>query len=366
MSEPRRILFLVPYPFDRAPSQRLKFEQYLEHFRAAGFAIDFRPFYDEAAWQALYGRGGSVTGKLSAFLRGYLRRLRDLFRLHRYQVVFVHLWVTPIRPALFEWLVCRLARGKLIYDIDDLVYLKNAGHMSPWRSLFRSRRKPLLLMKQAEHVFTGTNYLDGFAASFNPNRSIIPVTIDTARYQPRAHGQQPGRPVVGWSGSRSTSPYLHLIREVLLEVHALHPFVLLVSGDAGFRIEGLDVEARDWTPAGELSLLARMDIGLYPLPMHDEWVLGKSGGKALQYMATGVPVLATAVGANFSIVQDGETGYLLQTKQEWKDRLLYLLRHPEERQRLGAAGRRRVEERYSVTANLGVYLDVLQAVARKR
>src|SRR5690606_2998172 len=117
--------------------------------------------------------------------------------------------------------------------------------------------------------------------------------------------------VVGWSGSISTAPYLYLLQDVLKEVNNICPFKLLVIGDKRFNIEGLDIETLDWSEEKEIPTLQRMDIGLYPLPLDDEWVLGKSGGKALQYMAVGIPTIATAIGANFRVIEEGESGYLV-------------------------------------------------------
>src|SRR5690606_12603751 len=98
----------------------------------------------------------------------------------------------------------------------------------------------------------------------------------------------------------------------------------------------------------EVPTLQRFDIGLYPLPLDNEWVLGKSGLKALQYMAVGLPVIATAVGANFRIIRDGETGFLVKTREEWLERLSQLITDASIRKELGTASRKNVEEHYSI------------------
>ena len=71
----------------------------------------------------------------------------------------------------------------------------------------------------------------------------------------------------------------------------------------------------------EVQDLQEIDIGLYPLP-DEEWVLGKSGLRALQYMGLGIPIVTTKIGANSRIIQDGENGFLVSDQKEWKDRLL--------------------------------------------
>ncbi|MFC6998580.1 glycosyltransferase [Rufibacter roseus] len=356
-----KILFIVPYPYDKAPSQRLKFEQYVPIFKKEGIEVEYSSFFDEEAWSILYKKGKFIS-KVAAVFRGYFRRVSDLFRLRKYDVVFVHLWVTPIGPPIFEWIYSRVGRN-MIYDIDDLVFLNSAKHMAWWKKILSSKDKPIYLMKKAEHVLTGTPYLKDFALRYNPNSTDISVTMDTERYMPINTYSNEGKVVVGWSGSVSTSPYLFLLKDVLQEVNAKFPFKLLVIGDKQFHIEGLDIETLDWTQEMEIPTLQRMDIGLYPLPLDDEWVLGKSGGKALQYMAVGVPAIATAIGANFRVIEDGVSGYLVTTKEEWKERLLYLLQHPEERRKIGLAGRKRIEEKFSVKKTKYTYLAVFNKVA---
>jgi glycosyltransferase involved in cell wall biosynthesis len=105
-----------------------------------------------------------------------------------------------------------------------------------------------------------------------------------------------------------------------------------------------------------------MDIGLYPLPLDEEWVYGKSGLKALQYMALGLPVVATAIGANFRIIENGESGYLVTAEDEWLEKLRELINTPALRKTIGMKARERVEKYYSVKANEPVYLNILNKV----
>ncbi len=361
MAKTKRILFVVPYPFDKAPSQRLKFEQYYAQFREAGYEVEWSSFYDEEAWRVMY-KPGHTWGKLTAMLRGYLRRTRDLFRLGKYDVVYTHLWITPVGPAIFEWLFGKLAGRKMIYDIDDLIFLKNASHITGWKQILKGRKKPIVLMKAAQHVITCTPFLDEFVRQYNPNTTDISSTIDTERYQPVNPYSNNQKLTLGWSGSHSTAPYLLLLQDVLQELYKEQPFRLLVMGDKEFQMEGVEVEAHPWTAAGEIPNLQQIDIGLYPLP-DEQWVLGKSGLKALQYMSLGIPTVATALGANHRIMEDGVSGFLVKTPQEWKERLRLLMKDAQLRARIGIAARKRVEEQYSIKSVAPVYIAVLNAVS---
>ena len=111
--------------------------------------------------------------------------------------------------------------------------------------------------------------------------------------------------------------------------------------------------------------LQRFDIGLYPLPMDNQWVLGKSGLKALQYMAVGLPVVATAIGANYRIIENGRSGFLVKTKEEWIAALLTLMNDPQLRKNIGIAARENVEASYSIHANAPIYLSIINGACRK-
>ena len=133
-------------------------------------------------------------------------------------------------------------------------------------------------------------------------------------------------------------------------------------GDADFEMEGIEVKALAWSAEREVTELREFDIGVYPLPLDEEWVYGKSGLKALQYMALGIPTVATAIGANFRVIHHGETGLLVKSEEEWLEALLRLISKESERQRMGKAAAEFVDLHYSVKANAKVYLSVLNQV----
>ncbi|MGI8551496.1 MAG: glycosyltransferase family 4 protein, partial [Dehalococcoidia bacterium] len=208
---------------------------------------------------------------------------------------------------------------------------------------------------------TCTPALDTLVRRHNPNTTDISSTINTDTYLPANRYPHTGSLTLGWSGSLSTVRYLSLLKNVLLELRDEFPFKLRVIGSTDFRIEGLDVAALPWQEHTEVDDLNQIDIGLYPLPQ-EEWVLGKSGLKALQYMALGIPTVATAIGANFRVIEDGVSGFLVSTEEEWKEKILLLARDPELRRRMGHKARERVEALYSVHANRDTYVRILDAV----
>jgi glycosyltransferase involved in cell wall biosynthesis len=172
-----------------------------------------------------------------------------------------------------------------------------------------------------------------------------------------------GDPVVGWIGSPTTAPYVQRLASVLQRARARHPFRLRISG-AGVPLDlsGIVGEHPPWTLDREVQLFNTCDIGVYPL-LDDEWSRGKCGFKAIQFMACGVPVVASAVGVNREIIQDGVNGFLASSDDEWVEKLGRLLADGGLRRRFGEAGRRTVEDRYSLRIHAPMLAATLRGVA---
>ncbi len=351
-----RVHFLVPYPQDEAPGQRLKFEQYYDRFRQAGYTVIHDAFYSPALFHHL-----GQMGLLAKALRlgwASLKRVGCLWTAWRSDVVYLFLEAVPVGPPFLEWIIIRLFKRPVIYDIDDLIYLKKPGSRNPFPAFSNRRRKVNFLMRNARHVIVCTPYLEREARQLNAHVTKISSTIDTVKYAPK---QQYHVPVVtlGWSGSFSTSSYLHLLDEVLNIIQRRHGVAVRVIGDPGFSIPGVRVEAMPWRLESEVEDLLKIDIGLYPLP-RQEWVLGKSGLKALQYMGLGIPVVMTPIGANLDIGVHDKNCLFADTQEEWVNAITQLVLNPSQRERIGKAGRWTVEERYAVGVNWPLYLRAVR------
>jgi glycosyltransferase involved in cell wall biosynthesis len=357
----KKILVICPYPEDVAPSQRLKFEQYYSAFKEAGYEVHISPFISSSFWKVIYKKGFFFQ-KTIYTIQGYLKRIANLFVLHRYDIIYLHLWATPFGPPIFEWLIRKLSKA-IVYDIDDLVYLRNVQSKAHRLVTFiKGRSKPIYLMKTADHVITCTPYLDQFVRKFNSKTTDISSTVDTCkRYKPVNQYSNDKILTLGWSGSLSTSKYFHLLKNVLKRLAEKYKFNILVVGDSSVKIEGLNIEAVNWREETEIAELQRMDIGLYPLP-DEEWVLGKSGLKAIQYMALGIPTVATAIGANFRVIENGQSGYLVKNEDEWVKALSELIEKPELRKKIGENAREKVVRDFSIQSNTINYLTVLESV----
>ncbi|MEI7473041.1 MAG: glycosyltransferase family 4 protein [Chitinophagaceae bacterium] len=360
----KKILIICPHPVGYVPGQRLKYEQYFNHWRNNGYELTIKPFFSESTQQVLYKKGHYIS-KITGTLGGYFKRLALLFSIRRHDLVYVFLWVTPFGPPFFEWLTRKTAK-KIIYDIDDLVFLKHRI-AEPWYAyLLKGREKPIYLMKTANHIITCTPYLDEFARKYNQHTTDISSTINTDHYKPVNKYTNDHQIVLGWSGSHSTLRMLKLILPALIELKKSLDYKLVVMGGTDIDIPGIVTEKLEWTEEKEISTLQKMDIGLYPLPIDEEWVKGKSGLKALQYMALGIPTIASNCGCNDRVIENGVSGFLVSTQEEWVEKIILLANDAALRKSMGRAARETVEKTYSVKANEAVYLKILDSLVTNK
>jgi len=359
----KKILVLCPHPENVAPGQRLKYEQYFDHFRMNDIEVHVSPFMTLSFWNIVYKKGFLIE-KIFWTLYGYLKRIIDLFRLRKYDCIYVFLWVTPFGSTFFERITSFISK-KLIYDIDDLVFLKPENKINSIAKFFKSEQKSIYLMKKSNHVITCTPYLDEFVRKYNNNTTDISSTINTAIYQPVNKYTNSCALTIGWSGSFSTSKYLKLLTTPLKKIQTKYNVKILVIGDETFHIDGLEIEAKHWSQKSEVSDLQRIDIGLYPLP-NEKWVYGKSGLKALQYMALGIPTIATKIGANHRVIENDVSGFLVDSYKEWEEKLSLLIENVELRKKMGKKAVERVEHFYSINANKSAYLNVLKTVLNSK
>lgn len=286
-----------------------------------------------------------------------------MFTVRNYDIVYVFLWVTPFGPPVFERIVRGLSK-QMIYDIDDLIYSSQKSKNNPVISGLKGTNKPVYLFKKADHIITSTEAIEEFASKLNENVSNIPVSINTDVYRPKQDWQITGLPVLGWSGSLSTSPYMHLLDAMLLKLRRDVDFKLVILGDPNYKLPGVNVEALPWSEAIEVPAIRRFDIGLYPLP-DEEWVHGKGGGKALQYMALGVSTVATKIGMNVKIIEEGHNGFLVNTDDEWIGTIKRLIGDVALRKKIGLNGIRKIEDRYSIEANKSRYFAILDRLTNR-
>lgn len=350
-----RVLALTRYGALGA-STRLRTLQYVPLLREDGIDIDVSPLLVDAYLEGLYRRG---RGPLLASLAGYTRRLAALTNQRAYDLVWLEKELLPWLPAAFE----RMLRQPYLVDYDDAIFHRYDQHP---RALVRwlLGNKIDLVMRRAQVVVVGNRYLADAARRAGARElEIVPTSVDTQRYRPLA--KDSGRNAsgdfnVGWIGTPQTAPFLKTLTPVFERLHGSGGFRFTFIGvPAGLDV-GVPYEAFPWTESDEVSLLQQLDCGIMPLP-DLPFERGKSGYKLIQYMACGLPVVASPVGENQHIVREGVNGFLASQTDEWIAALQGLRDAADRGRALGMAGREIVEATYDCRRNAKRIAALLRA-----
>jgi glycosyltransferase involved in cell wall biosynthesis len=328
------------------PSSRLRSLQYLPLLQDHGIDVEVRGLFPDAYLEGLYGNRPAVARYLA--WQSYSRRIIQLLRRDAHDVTWIEGELFPYLPHWIESALARSAKPYVV-DYDDALFHKYDLSENPLVRLMLGRKIDRV-MRGATCVIAGNRYLAARASQAGAARiEIIPTVVDGQRYALTEHADD-RPPVIGWIGSPATEEYVLDSRDVLEQICARHDAQLLLVGprtEIASQFGSVVPEIAAWSEDSEAAMIARMDIGIMPL-RDGPWERGKCGYKIIQYMACGLPVVASAVGANIDIVRQGEDGFLAADAAAWQDSLEQLITSPSLRTRMGRAGRARVEREYSV------------------
>lgn len=340
-----RVLFFTDGP--ESPGSRFRCLQLFPHLEARGINCEARFGYD-ARYNTVFERPWAPAYKLG----GRLKRVAHLLAERHADVLFLHktaLAVTGIPEQLRA-----LSHTPIVFDFDDAIYLGPGGNEDPWR-----RRAFEQVVSVAGRIVAGNRHLAEVAGRPQVT-TVIPTVVDTDLYIPGPPRRPSDELVVGWMGTASNFPSLRLALPSLLRAIETQPRARLRIVSNGILPEFADhpkVEQWRWSKNGELRALQSFDIGLMPLE-DSELTRGKCGFKMIQYMAVGVPVLSSAVGANSDIFAGSQAGMLVASGEDWGDKLEELIRLRSDFAGMGAAGRRHAVSNYSVHAVIEKYEQI--------
>jgi glycosyltransferase involved in cell wall biosynthesis len=343
-------------------SSRLRSMQYLPLLAEHGIDVEVCELFPDAYLQARYG--GSAFSAKKHVWKYYWRRALQLLRSPPGSVLWIEAELFPYLPYWLESML-RRSTTPFVAEYDDALFHSYDLSSS---SLVRRvlGRKIDRVMQHATCVIAGNGYLAARATQAAAQRvERIPTVVDHRRYTQVIHGER-AQTVIGWVGSPATQKYLLDIRHALARVCAKHDARLLLVGANAQMVDalaGIPVERVEWSEDTEAATIARMDIGIMPL-VDGPWERGKCGYKLIQYMASGLPVVASPVGVNVDIVRQGENGYLATDGADWEDALQWLVKDASLRQRMGNAGREQVEREYSLAAQAPRLAAVLHSLLR--
>lgn len=307
-----------------------------------------------AAYGDHYNRAIASPGAPIYRLATRLRRFAQIADVEQFDVVFLQRPAFPFTAIVEHWIAKR--NPHTIFDVDDAIWMGPTGPSELRRQVFDAN------VRYCKHLIVGNKFLHEKAG--HPDKtSIIPTVIDTDRFVP-ATRRSPNRVVIGWMGTASNFPSLRSILPAIRTVLAQHPSVVfrVISNQRLVELENHgQIEQLPWRADAEIQQLQAFDIGLMPL-IDTEASRGKCGFKMIQYMAVGCPVIVSPVGANLDILVPGTAGSFAVEHDGWVEALIALL-SGERRAIMGAAGRARAINNYSIKAVVDQYIGIFNSVA---
>lgn len=358
----RRILVLASKPVGIAPGQRFRIEQWAPHLADKhNIHVDYAPFESERLCELLYQRGHTAE-KAALVAAAFLRRAAAVVKARKYDAVLLCREAALIGPAIYERLLA-WSGTPIFFDFDDAIW--HPTHASSVNGMFARLHfygKTAMICRLATAVFPGNSYLAEYARRYNDKVFVIPTSIELAHYPPIEEPPSDDPFVVGWTGSISTLAHFEHARAALerLAKRRRLRVKVICNVPPNESIAGAEMEFVPWSEHREAQEVGSCHAGIMPIP-DDEFTRGKCGLKALQFMATGRPVVISPVGMNRDLVRNGENGFLAAGVDEWVKALDRLASSPDLRRRIGAAGRATVEKDYSAEV---VAAKLADAIAR--
>jgi glycosyltransferase involved in cell wall biosynthesis len=359
-----KVLGLASYPVEAAAT-RYRLQQFVQPLADRGIELTIRPFLNSALFAQFYRKEAMVSTVLG-LLKSSLMRMSDVVAANSADVIMIQREAMLLGPPLVEWMITRALKRPVVLDLDDATYVSYTsptyGRISKTLKWFSKTDD---LIRWARVVTCGNRAIAEYVSNKGAKARVIPTVVDAEIFRP-AETRSRHEPVLGWIGTHSTFPYLESIFPVLQDLARSYDFQVKIvgSGKTEMGIPGVKVDNLPWNLEREVADFQSIDIGLYPIDAalySGNWAAGKSGFKALQYMAVGIPYVATPVGASAEIGIEGTTHFCARTNEEWHKSLSMLLSDPIMRAQMGAAGRAHVIEHYGLPAQA----DKLAAVLRE-
>jgi len=273
-----------------------------------------------------------------------------------YDVIYIQRILLP--EKVFKLL--KILSKRVMFDFDDAIYMVDVDPSKDYfskKDKFQNRFR--YIVKSSDCVVVSNERLKQAAYQLNSNITILPTAVDTQRLIPASNQHDNGKVIVGWIGSPQATRYLSILKEVFESLGKKYPSLKMkLVGAVPLEWQNVDTHIKNWSLEEEVSDLQSFQIGIMPL-YDDEWAKAKAGYKLLQYMAVGIPCVASPVGVNKDIIQDGINGFLAKTTEDWVEKLSTLIEDKDFRLRAGEAGRKRAEQEYSCEANLPALLKIL-------
>tara|TARA_B110000483_G_scaffold209488_1_gene255848 strand:+ start:2582 stop:3649 length:1068 start_codon:yes stop_codon:yes gene_type:complete len=351
----KSILMLTMYG-DLAASSRQRMHQYVPAFEEDKFTVDIQPLFPNNYLEDLFAKKKPFFLKV---LFWYVKRLYIISRASKYDCIIIQYELFPLMPSIFERYIL-LFNTDLILDYDDAIFHKYDLWGNGLTKFFLSKKlQPLL--SSAKAVICGNQYIYDWANMHCQNCILIPTVVDINRYGPKINTPQKSNLIIGWIGSPATWVYMEPLLPTLKNLAHQYDFQILIIGSGSAESADAEVEFRDWHEESEVADIHSMDIGIMPL-FDDPWAKGKCGYKLIQYMACGIPVIASPIGVNTQIIDNYENGLFASSTGEWRVALEKIIKDTDLRSAMGDKGLLKVHESYSLQKFSPKFIGLIQSI----
>lgn len=354
----KSILILTMYG-NLAASSRQRFIQYVDAMESNGFEVNIEPLLPNEYLQNLMNNKKTSYFKVMYW---YLKRLRIIFSSAKYNIVWIQYELFPHLPGIFERVILFFNKN-IILDYDDAIFHK----YDLWGNLltkFFLSNKLELLSKKAKTIICGNNYIKNWADQYCKNTVLIPTVINYAKYNHLKSENMNPVFTIGWIGSPSTWHYLEPLVPMLSDLTTKYNLQVLIVGSGVVSNKNSNFTYKSWNEKEEIQDISQMDVGIMPL-FNDPFSIGKCGYKLIQYMACSKAVIASPVGVNQEIVEDGHNGLFATSIADWEKAITSLLFDKDLRKRMGYAGSLKVKNKYSLESQEKKLLKLIHKTAKE-
>lgn len=282
-----------------------------------------------------------------------------MFTLYQYDYVYVYREASVIGPPVFEWLISKVFRKKIIYDFDDAIWVSMASASNPGAASLKCTWKVANICRMSYIVTVGNDFLGDYARQYCKDVRLIPTVVDTELQHNILKNHEDKPLVIGWTGTYTNFHNLDSVTPVISKLEKKYEFTFLIIADKDPCFKDINYTYIKWNLNTEISDLLKIHIGIMPLKKSDV-ELGKCAFKAIQYMSLGIPAVVTPVGANAVIVQNHINGIWADSPEEWYTAIEILLNNAAQRSKIGALARAHIENKYSVRATYKQFFDLFK------
>jgi|LakMenEpi03Aug12_release.lakeMendotaPanAssembly.Ray.scaffolds.fasta_scaffold192917_2 hypothetical protein len=356
-----RLVFLTKYTFSGASSRYRSFLYFNYLTENYGYNISHHSFFDDIYLYKLYNNERNNIFKLLYLI--FKRIFFVLFKLKQSDIVFIEYEIIPFFPPILEFYL-KKRNIKYILDYDDAIFHNYDSNRNILIKIFLKNKIPLI-SKSASAIITGSAYLSNYFSIYNQNIFEIPTSVPFEYYQNISNIKKDNsKTYIGWIGSKTTSPNVLPISNLINKITELRDDIIFIfcGFDNNYKyIFNEKVVFLDWNSKNEQYFLSKIDIGIMPL-IDNDFNKGKCGFKLVQYMAVGIPTIATPFQSNIDI--DNSNGNLFANNIiEWEKCIYQIVNQKENFKIVGVKNKKTIKEKYSVESNVFYIHKIIKSIS---